>query len=66
MEHLKQLRTLRSIMGGEGSTSCSSKELEALQGEHTLLQRISTKQAYRIEHLVTTVEELLAKQNQSN
>jgi hypothetical protein len=64
MEHLKQLRTIRSIMGERGTSS--SEELEALRGEHTLLQRQSTKQAYRIEHIVVTVEELLAKQNQNN
>jgi hypothetical protein len=71
MEMLENLRAIRSAMvansngnGSSNSTSgggVSSKELEALQLENTALKKQTAKQAYRIEHLVRSVEELLEK-----
>jgi mannitol-specific phosphotransferase system IIBC component len=71
MEMLENLRAIRSAMvdnsNGKGSSNStsgggvSSKELEALQLENTALKKQTAKQAYRIEHLVRSVEELLEK-----
>ena len=59
MEHLAQLREIREAMKSQSSGSASSKELEALQAENQKLKETNTKQAYRIQHLCGTVEELL-------
>jgi FtsZ-binding cell division protein ZapB len=61
MEHLEQLRAIRVAML-EGGTTTSSKELEALRAENELLKQKNRKQEYRIQHLITTVDGLLASE----
>jgi len=65
MECLTTLRNLRTTMKEEGGSSASNKEMEALKAENELLKKKNAKQAYRIQHLVGTVEELLAQKQQS-
>lgn len=60
MEHLEQLRKIRKAMAESSGDTASAKELEALQAENAALKRQTTKQNYRIHHLVSTVEDLLA------
>lgn len=63
MEYLQQLRDIRKAMTeSDGGGGGSSKELEALKAENARLAKQNAKQAYRIQHLVTTVEGLLEKQ----
>ena len=79
MEHLEQLRAIRAAMleGGTGTTAGAaaaafrgggggSKEWEALQAENQLLKLKNQKQEYRIQHLIATVEELLASSTKNN
>ncbi len=68
MQHLEQLRAIRAALSeNSGSatttataTGASGKELEALRAENAALKLKTDKQAYRIQHLVATVEDLLA------
>ena len=79
MEHLEQLRAIRAAMleGGTGTTAAAAaaaafrgggggKEWEALQAENQLLKLKNQKQEYRIQHLIGTVEELLASSTKNN
>lgn len=75
MQHLEQLRAIRAALSdnsGSGTTAtsttttttapaASSKELEVLRTENAALKLKTDKQAYRIQHLVATVEDLLTK-----
>ena len=61
MEHLEQLRAIRVAML-EGGTSTSSKELDTLRAENELLKQKHRKQEYRIQHLIATVDGLLASE----
>lgn len=61
MDMLEKLRAIRSSLA-ESASGASSKELEVLQIENQALQKKNDKQAYRIEHLVKSVETLLEKQ----
>lgn len=71
MQHLEQLRAIRAALSdnaGSGTTTvtttvpaASSKELDALRAENAALKLKTDKQAYRIQHLVATVEDLLTK-----
>jgi len=58
MEMLEKLRAIRSQLSS-GEHTVGSKEIQALQAENAALKKINAKQAYRIEHLVRSVEELL-------
>lgn len=64
MEHLEQLRAIRAAMLDQGTSSSSSslsnKELAALHAENEVLKRKNQKQEYRIQHLISTIEGLLA------
>mmetsp|Transcript_17701 Transcript_17701/g.30070 ORF Transcript_17701/g.30070 Transcript_17701/m.30070 type:complete len:143 (-) Transcript_17701:171-599(-) len=62
MECLTKLRDIRAAVAkeGEGASTVSSKELDALRAENEALKKTTAKQAYRIEHLVGHMEELLA------
>ena len=65
MEYLTKLREIRkAIANEEGGGGASSKELETLKAQNEALQKKNAKQAYRIQHLVHTVEELMAEQKQ--
>ena len=71
MQHLEQLRSIRVALvqsSEQGSTlsstttmHISNKEMEALTAENAALKLKTDKQAYRIQHLVATVEDLLTK-----
>jgi alpha-L-arabinofuranosidase len=63
MECLEQLRTIRKAVSESKGDAASAKELEALRAENATLQRLTKKQTYRIQHLVTTVDDLLEKKN---
>mmetsp|Transcript_27585 Transcript_27585/g.38992 ORF Transcript_27585/g.38992 Transcript_27585/m.38992 type:complete len:100 (-) Transcript_27585:120-419(-) len=63
MEYLEQLRAIRKAMVESGGGSAtSSKELDALKSENAALKKQNAKQAYRIQHLVSTVEQFLEKE----
>ena len=67
MEYLTKLREIRKAIANEeggGGGGASSKELETLKAQNEALQKKNAKQAYRIQHLVHTVEELMAEQKQ--
>jgi hypothetical protein len=64
MDCLQQLRDIRTALEEGGAGGASSKELEALQTENTLLKIKTAKQEYRIQHLVGVVEELLAQRDE--
>uniref|UniRef100_A0A6V2P9X7 Uncharacterized protein n=1 Tax=Ditylum brightwellii TaxID=49249 RepID=A0A6V2P9X7_9STRA len=63
-EMLEKLRSIREAIAKDGSSSsantASSKEMEALMKENEELKKKNAKQAYRIEHLVSSIEELLS------
>jgi len=61
MECLEQMRTIRKAVAESSGDTASAKELEALRAENALLKKKNTKQTYRIQHLVSTVEVLLEK-----
>ncbi len=63
MEMLTTLRNIReSITSGEnGGSVYDSKELAKLKEENEKLKTINTKQAYRIDHLVSNMEKLIEK-----
>lgn len=62
-EMLTTLRTIRAeIASSSGNdNSASSKELQALKDENENLKKITTKQAYRINHLIKGMEEMQEK-----
>ena len=71
MQHLEQLRAIRMALLSEGSSAppqgssasalygTSKEMMEALRAENVALKLKADKQAYRIQHLVETVEVLL-------
>lgn len=61
IEYLMQLRSIRQAMTESSTSTTSSKEVEALAMENANLKKLAAKQAYRIEHLVATVDTLLKK-----
>ena len=61
MEMLEKMRAVRSALVAGSNGGASSKELEELLAENAALKKQNAKQAYRIEHLVRSVEELLEK-----
>jgi predicted nuclease with TOPRIM domain len=77
MEHLQQLHEIRNAMllvmnnnvdsatemSPLAATMKSSQELERLKSENAILKVKCEKQAYRIQQLVTSLEELLSKQS---
>eukprot|EP00542_Grammatophora_oceanica_P016354 CAMPEP_0194050820 /NCGR_PEP_ID=MMETSP0009_2-20130614/37249_1 /TAXON_ID=210454 /ORGANISM="Grammatophora oceanica, Strain CCMP 410" /LENGTH=95 /DNA_ID=CAMNT_0038697635 /DNA_START=97 /DNA_END=384 /DNA_ORIENTATION=- len=64
MDALEQLRTVREAMKTSSAGGASSKEVEALKEENAKLKKINSKQAYRIEHLVSTVETFLKERKE--
>lgn len=67
MEMLSKLRDIRATMliSSQNNNVTSSKELEALKMENQKLKAQNTKQAYRVEHLVRSVQELQTKLGQT-
>uniref|UniRef100_A0A7S2RZ23 Uncharacterized protein n=1 Tax=Eucampia antarctica TaxID=49252 RepID=A0A7S2RZ23_9STRA len=63
MEMLLKLREIRQTMISTTSPSASNKELEALKMENNKLKLQNAKQAYRVGHLVRSVQELQSQLN---
>lgn len=67
MEMLTTLRTIRAAMvattnnSSEGGSASSQQEVKALKEENDKLKKINTKQRYRIDHLISGVEEMQKK-----
>lgn len=65
MEMLTTLRTIRAAMASSSSDNSdgggSSKELKALKEENAALKKQTTKQSYRINHLISGMEEMQKK-----
>lgn len=59
-EFLEKLREIRASMA-DGSGGATSKEVEALQAENGALKKKNSKLEYRIQHMLTTMEELYQK-----
>ena len=63
MEFLQTLREIRAAIVKEqteqGAAGASSDEVETLKMENARLQQVVTKQAYRIQHLVSGFEALM-------
>jgi hypothetical protein len=63
-EMLATLRDIREQMAKEASLGgASSTELKDLKAENGALKATITKQEYRIRHLISGMEELLAKKS---
>jgi hypothetical protein len=65
VEFLAQLKEIKDTMANEqlqngGTVSSSSEELTALKQENELLKATLAKNEYRVRHLITGMEELLA------
>lgn len=56
---LLKLREIRQSVQEGAAGTASTKELDALKAENEALRKQTTKQEYRIRHLVGTVEELM-------
>ena len=59
-EMLLKMREIRESMKEGSAGTASTKEVDALKTENKTLRDQNAKQAYRIQHLVGTVEKLLA------
>lgn len=57
------LRTLREVRAAliSNPDQSSSKDVETLRGENEKLKKINSKQKYRIDHLIMTIQELQEK-----
>ena len=67
-EFLIKFREIRSAMvadGSGGSSAAATKELEALKAENEELKRQNDKMKYRIQHMLTYMEEIFQKEKAS-
>jgi len=64
-EMLETLRDIREQMAKEAGSGASSAELEDLTKENEKLKATVAKQEYRIRHLISGMEELLAAKQSS-
>jgi hypothetical protein len=65
MEFLVTLREIREAMAKEGSSGASSAELDDIKKENEKLKATISKQEYRIRHLISGMEELMAAKKAS-
>lgn len=65
-EMLATLREIREQMAKEAGSGASSAELESLKKENEQLKATIAKQEYRIRHLITGMEGLLAAKKASS